>query len=87
MFLVIIFIVFFDYILSIRDKNGLDMDGSHWYYICFHISGQIQIQIRIVLAMPNMIRFDVDIINMRFEFSDADTVSDVEYPDLDMDRS
>ena len=39
------------------------------------------------LAMPDRIRLDVDIINMRFEYSDTDTVSDVEYPDSDMDRS
>jgi hypothetical protein len=37
--------------------------------------------------MPDRIRFDVDIINMRFEYSDTDTVSDVEYPDSDTDRS
>jgi hypothetical protein len=37
--------------------------------------------------MPNRIRSDVDIINMRFEFSDTDTVSYVEYPDLDTDIS
>jgi hypothetical protein len=28
---------------------------------------------------------DIDIINMRFECSDMDTVSDVEYPNSDMD--
>jgi hypothetical protein len=32
--------------------------------------------------MPDKIRFDVDILNMRFEYSDMDTVSDVKYPDL-----
>jgi hypothetical protein len=37
--------------------------------------------------MPGRIRLDVDIINMRFKYSDTDTVSDVEYPDLDTDRS
>ena len=35
----------------------------------------------------DMIRLDIDIINMRFEYSDTDKVSDVEYPDLDTDRS
>ena len=37
--------------------------------------------------MPDMIRLDIDIINMLFEYSDTDKVSDVEYPDLDTDRS
>jgi len=30
---------------------------------------------------------DIDIINMRFEYSDTDTVSDVEYSGSDMNRS
>ena len=34
-----------------------------------------------------MIQLDIDITNMRFEYSDTDTVSDVEYPDSDTDRS
>ena len=37
--------------------------------------------------MSDEIRLDIDIINMRFEYSDTDTVSDVEYPDSDTDRS
>jgi hypothetical protein len=37
--------------------------------------------------MPDRIRLDIDIINMRFEYSDMDTVSDVKYPDSDTDRS
>jgi hypothetical protein len=37
--------------------------------------------------MPDMIRLDVNIINMRFYYSDMDTVSDVEYPDSDTNRS
>jgi hypothetical protein len=37
--------------------------------------------------MLNRIRLDIDIINMRFQYSDMDTVLDVEYPDLDTDRS
>ena len=36
--------------------------------------------------MTDRIRLDIDIINMRFDYSDMDTVSDVEYPDSDMDR-
>jgi hypothetical protein len=35
--------------------------------------------------MPDKIQLDIDIINMRFEYSDTDTVSDVEYPDSDTD--
>ena len=69
-----------------RDENGSDTDGYHRYYICFHISVWIWIRIRIVSTMPDRIRLDIDIINMRFEYSDTDTVSDVEYPDSDMDR-
>jgi hypothetical protein len=30
---------------------------------------------------------DIDIINMRFQYSDTDTVSDVEYPNSDTNRS
>ena len=37
--------------------------------------------------MSDRIRLDIDIMNMRFEYSDTDTVSDVEYPDSDTDRS
>jgi len=36
--------------------------------------------------MTDMIRLDIDIINMRFDYSDTDTVSDVEYLDSDTDR-
>jgi len=71
----------------IRDENGSDTDGYHLYYICFYISALIRIRIRIVSTMPDMIRLDIDIINMLFEYSDTDTVSDVEYPDSHMDRS
>jgi hypothetical protein len=39
-----------------------------------------------VLTMPDRIQLDIDIINMRFEHSDTDMVSDVEYPDSDTDR-
>ena len=38
-------------------------------------------------TMPDRIRLDIDIINIRFEYSNKDMVSDVEYPDLDTDRS
>ena len=41
--------------------------------------------------MPDRIRLDVDIINViigyGFEYSDMDTVSDVEYSDSNTDRS
>jgi hypothetical protein len=37
--------------------------------------------------MPDMIRFDVNIINIRFEYSDTDTVSNVEYLNSDTDIS
>jgi hypothetical protein len=69
-----------------RDENRSDMDGYHWYYICFHISAWIQIRIRIVLTIPDRIQLDINIINMWFEYSDMDTISDVEYLDSDMDR-
>ena len=69
------------------DENGSDTDGYHRYYICFHIFVQIRIRIRIVSTMSDKIRLDIDIINMRVEYSDMDTVSDVGYPDSDMDRS
>ena len=60
------------------DENGSDTDGYHRYYICFHISVQIRIRIRIVSTMSDRIRLDIDIINIRFEYSDMDTVSDVD---------
>jgi len=37
--------------------------------------------------MSDKIRLDVDIINIRFKYSDTDTVSDVKYSDSDTDRS
>jgi hypothetical protein len=37
--------------------------------------------------MSDKIRLDVDIINIRFKYSDMDTVSDVEYSDSDTDSS
>jgi hypothetical protein len=42
-----------------------------------------------VSTMPDRIRLNVDIINMRFKYSDTDTdtVSDVGYPDSDTERS
>jgi hypothetical protein len=69
-----------------RDESGSDTNEYHRYYICFHISGRIRIRMWIVSTMADRIRFDVDIINMRFEYSNTDTVSNVEYPDLDTDR-
>ena len=80
-------LVFLEPAVMSRDENRSDTDGYHRYYIYFHISVQIRIQIRIVLAMPDRIRLGIDIINMRFEYSHTDTVSDIEYPDSDMDRS
>jgi hypothetical protein len=70
--------------LGSRDENGSDTDG---YHICFHISGRIWIRIRIISTMSDKIQLDVHIINIRFKYSDTDTVSDVEYSDSDMDRS
>jgi hypothetical protein len=70
-----------------RDENGSDTDGYGGYYIYFHISGQIRIRIRIVSTMPDRIRLDVDIINMRFKHLDTDTVLDIRYPDPDTERS
>ena len=70
-----------------RDENGLDTDGYHRYYICFHIFVWIRIQIRIVSTMSDRIRLDIDIINMRFEYSDTDTVSNVGYPNSDTNKS
>ena len=52
-------------------------------YIYFYIS----IWIRIVLLMSDIIRLDIDIINMRFEYLNTDMVSDVKYSDSDMDGS
>jgi len=33
-----------------------------------------------------MVQFDIDILNMRFEYLDMDMVSDIEYPDSNIDR-
>jgi hypothetical protein len=70
-----------------RDENGSDTDEYHRYYICFHISIPIRIRIRIILSILDRIRLGINITNMRFEYSNTDTVSDVKYPDSDMDRS
>jgi len=69
-----------------RDENGSDTNGYHRYHICFHISGWIQIRIRIMSIMSDKIQLDVDIINIRFKYSDKDTVSDIKYSDSDTDR-
>ena len=37
--------------------------------------------------MSDMILLGIDITNMQFKYWDTDTVSDVEYPDTDTDRS
>jgi hypothetical protein len=68
-----------------RDENRSDTDRYNRYYICFHISVRIRIRMRIVSTMPDRIPLDIDIINMRFEYSDTDTVLDVEYPDSNTD--
>ena len=75
------------FLLGTRDENGSDTDGYHRYYICFHISVRIRIRIRIVSTISDRIRLDIDIINMRFEYSDTDMVSDVGYPDSHTDIS
>ena len=38
-------------------------------------------------TMSDKIGLDADIINIRFKYSDTDTVSDVEYLNSDTDRS
>ena len=73
--------------MVVRDENGSDTDGYHRYYICFYISVRIRIRIQIVSTMPDRIRLDIDIINMRFEYLDTDTVSDIGYSDSDTGRS
>jgi hypothetical protein len=47
-----------------EDENESDTDGYHRYYICFRIFDWIRIQIRIVSAIPDRIRFDANVINM-----------------------
>jgi hypothetical protein len=37
--------------------------------------------------MPDRIRLDVDIINIRVKYSDMDLISDAEYPNSDAGRS
>ena len=75
--------------VTIRDENGSDTDGYHRYYICFHISVWIRIQIPIVSTISDRIWdriwLDIDIINMRFEYSDTNSVLNVEYPDPNID--
>ena len=38
------------------------------------------------LAISNRIRLNIDVINMQFEHSDTNMISDVEYPDSDRER-
>jgi len=79
---------YFKTITASSDENGSDTDGYHPYHICFHIFGRIRIRIRIMsIIMSDKIQLDVDIINIRFKYSDTDTISDVEYSDSDMGRS
>ena len=70
-----------------RDENGSDTNGYHSYHICFHIFGQIRIRIRIMSTMSDKIRLNVDIINIRFKYSDTDMVSDIKHSDSDTDKS
>jgi len=62
-----------------------NMDGYYRYYICFRIFYQIWIRIQIVSTMSDKIQLDVDIINIRFKYSDTNTVSDVEHSDSHTD--
>jgi hypothetical protein len=64
-------------------RLGTKTDGYQSYYICFYISVRIRIRIQIVSTMPDMTQLDIDTINIRFEYLNTDTVSDVEYPDSD----
>ena len=70
-------------LVSTRDENGSDTDGYYRYHICFYI----RVRIRIISTMSDKIELNVDIITIRFKYSDTDTVSDVEYSDTDIDRS
>ena len=65
--------------LIIPGENGSDTNGYRRYHIGFHIF--VRIRIRIVSTMPDTIRLDVNIINMRFQYLETDMVSDVEFPD------
>ena len=69
------------YKVLVRDQNGSDMDGYHWYHICFHISLRIRIQIQIMSIMSDKIWLDVDIITIRFKYSNTDMVLDVKHSD------
>jgi hypothetical protein len=40
---------------------------------------------QIVSTIPDKIRLDIDIINIRFEYLYTDTVSDIKYPDSNTD--
>ena len=64
---------------------GMKTDSPILYLFSYFCPNQIRIQI--VSTMSDRIRLDIDIINMRFEYLDTDTVSDVGYPDSDTDRS
>jgi len=59
------------------------MDKYHLYYIYFYISIRIRIWI---VYMPDGIQMDSDIINIRFKYSNTDTVSDFEHPDSDTNK-
>ena len=37
-------------------------------------------------TMSDKIQLDIDIISIRFEYSNTNTVSDIEYPDLNINK-
>jgi hypothetical protein len=61
------------------DRTSLILHLFLYFYI------RIWIQIRIVSTMLDMIQIYINVINMRFEYSDEYMLSDVEYPNSDMD--
>ena len=69
-----------------RDENVSDTNRYHRYHNCFYISGRIRIRIRIMSTILDKIGLDVDIINIRFKYSNTDMVSDVEDLDSDTDK-
>ena len=69
-------------------RDRIQTDITYITFVFIFLS-RIWIRMWIVSNIPNRIRLDIDVINMRFEYSDTntDTVSDVGYPDSDTDRS
>ena len=54
-----------------RDENGSDTNGYHLYYICFHISVLIRIQIRI--AFGYIYEYGLTRLRIRYE-SDSEMI-------------